>query len=131
MFTMKKVVLLSCIFLALPLFAQEFSSRKLDKLNSFGIETEKYDLNDFKYQNDFRNILKLNRRFSRRKSGAIVLGSFGLLSCTAGIIGLVKTKDQTIGGVISGVILTSGILEVGGAIPIFISSKHKKGRETI
>lgn len=125
---MKKLVIVVLLINVTLVKGQEFNAREVDKLNSFGITSEQFDANDVEIQTDFNSILKLDKKRKRRKIGGIILASFGLLSASAGTYGLVQSKDDPIGSVISGFILASGVLEMGGSVIIFDSS-HRKKRE--
>ncbi len=123
---MRQIFLFLFLFKGFFLVAQEFNKIEVDKLSDFGISLEKYNLNNLEKRTDFASILKLDKQGKRRKSGGIVLGSLGILTASAGTYGLIVNESKSLGSIYSGIILAAGIIEIGGSIPIFISSKRKK-----
>lgn len=99
-------------------------------LETFGVNVNKYEINNQKIYNDFSKILKLDKRKRKNRAFGIASASFSILSTTLGIVTLSKKNKKELGKSINngigGMFLGVGIVSGGFSIRLFNSSKKRQ-----
>jgi predicted nucleic acid-binding Zn ribbon protein len=127
-------IILLFSFISIVLHGQELKPKQIRKIESFGIEYNRLR-NENIEDNNFTEILNLDRKRKKNKTIGYVFSSLGLLTVTGGILALANIKsnpnnDMDESGayqaVIGGILTSIGAIEIGVSIPLFISSKKRK-----
>jgi len=128
-------IILLFSFISIVLHGQELKPKQIQKIENFGIEYNRLRNENIDYNNNFSEILKLDRKRKKNKTIGYVFSSLGLLTATGGILLLTNIKsnpnnDMDEAGayqaLIGGFFTSIGVIEIGVSIPLFISSKKRK-----
>ncbi len=134
---MKLIAILLIGLISLPISAQELKKGELKKISKLGINTGDLNIYDEKLTNDFREILRANRKRKSNKTVGIILSSLSAISIGLGTTLLVTPSESEGHGkayrdVIGGFMLGTGIIEGGIGIPLlFVSKKRKRERDLL
>jgi len=134
---MKFILILLIGLISLSISAQELKKGELNKISKLGINTGDLNIYDEKLTNDFREILRANRKRKSNKTVGIILSSLSAISMGLGTALLVTPSESEGHGkayrdVIGGFMLGTGIIEGGIGIPLlFVSKKRKRERDLL
>jgi hypothetical protein len=117
--------------------SQELKQRELNKISKLGINTGDLNIYDENLTNDFRDILRANRKRKSNKTVGIILSSLSAVSLGFGI-GLIANPVESTGhenafrGLIGSFAIVTGTIEGGIGIPLlFVSNKRKRERDLL
>lgn len=117
--------------------AQELKQRELKKISKLGIETVHINNYGEQLTNDFRDILRADRKRKTNKTVGIILTSLSALSIGSGV--LVSSgqegsfwHENPFRGLVGGILIGTGAIEGGIGIPLlFVSKKRKRERDRL
>lgn len=125
---MKKIILITLLFVSFKNYSQILNEKDLNKIESFGIILTNYNLNEKQVINDWNLIINKDRKRKITKTTAIIFTSLSILSTTFGakIISNNKDSEEGLGQSIGTMFVVGGITSAGISIPLFISSSKRK-----
>lgn len=134
----RKFTLLVVIgLISLQISAQELKQRELNKISKLGINTGDLNIYDEQLTQDFRDILRANRKRKSNKTVGIILTSLSAISlglATAVLATPVESEghESAYRGLIGTFFIATGVIEGGIGIPlIFVSKKRKRERDLL
>ncbi len=131
---MKNILLIFLILISFKNYSQILKEKKLTKIESFGIELTKYNLNEQQVINDWSLILDKDIKRKKTKAAGIIFTSLSILSTTFGakLISVNKDSEEGLGQSIGMMFVAGGVISAGISVPLFISSsKRKKERNEL
>jgi hypothetical protein len=131
---MKKITLFVLLFLTFGLQGQNLTEKQLNKLETFGIPTKKFDYNNEIIQANLKLILLKDKKRKTNLVTGIVFSSLAIATTAFGakIIDNSKNNEEGVGQAIGSMFVVGGIIELGISVPFYISShKRKKDRDNI
>ena len=131
---MKKTILFFLLLLTFGLQGQNLTEKQLNKLETFGIPTKKFDYNNEIIQANLKLILLKDKKRKTNLVTGIVFSSLAIATTAFGakIIDNSKNNEEGVGQDIGSMFVVGGIIELGISVPFYISShKRKKDRDNI
>ncbi|MDV7187916.1 hypothetical protein R3X25_11545 [Lutibacter sp. TH_r2] len=131
---MKNYLLILLSFISMNNYSQILNERKLNKIESFGINLTNFNQNEQKVINDWNLILDKDWKRKKTKTAGIVFTSLSILSTAFGakLISDNKNSEEGVGHSIGVMFVTGGVISAGISVPLFISSsKRKKERDKL
>lgn len=117
-------ILTLCLSLS---YGQTLDTKEIEKIQGFGIDYQSNIVTDSDSETDFLKILKADRKRKKNKTFGIVIGGLGVLTTAFGVTILAREDTNPYSHVIGGFITGIGVAEMGISIPIFRTSKKRKG----
>lgn len=134
---MRFILIILIGLISIPVSAQELKQRELNKISKLGIGTVNLNNYDDQLTNDFRNILRADRKRKSNKTVGIILTSLSAISLGLGTA-IIATPVESDGhekafrNLIGGFFIGTGAIEGGIGIPLlFVSKKRKRERDLL
>ncbi|MBZ9631402.1 hypothetical protein LB465_11480 [Salegentibacter sp. LM13S] len=134
---MRYILLILIGFMFIPVSAQELKQRELKKISKLGIETVHINNYGEQFTNDFRDILRADRKRKTNKTVGIIFTSLSAISLGLGTAVFATPVESEGHGkayrdVIGGFLIGTGAIEGGIGIPLlFVSKKRKRERDRL
>ncbi len=134
---MRYILIILIGLISLQSSAQELKNRELKKISKLGINTADLNTYDEKLTNDFRDILRANRKRKSNKTVGIILSSLSAISLGLGTVILANPvesegHENAYRGLIASFMIGTGAIEGGIGIPLlFVSKKRKRERDLL
>ena len=133
---MKIVLLVTIAFFSTQVSSQELEQTELNKIYRLGINTANIDNYDTQLTNDFREILRAERKRKVNKTMGIILSSLSAVSLGVGTAVITTPSESMAENVLAditgGFLIVTGVIEGGFGIPLLLASnKRKKQRDKL
>ncbi|MDT0650211.1 hypothetical protein [Autumnicola edwardsiae] len=133
---MKIILSALIILISFQISGQELNKRQLSKISKFGIDTSNFNNDEHQINEDFRNILKAERRRKSNKVVGIVLTSLAAISIGLGVATFAtpvesEGHESAFRGIIGSFLVGTGAIEGGIGIPLLFVSRRKKRQRNL
>jgi hypothetical protein len=134
---MRIILLFMIALISTQVSSQELKDRELNKISKLGINTANLNTYGDQLTNDFREILRADRKRKVNKTVGIIFTSLSAISLGLGTAVLATPVEseghaKAYQDVIGGFLIGTGAIEGGIGIPLlFVSKKRKKKRDRL